>query len=180
MIWLLNATDIDVVSLRKGEYVPWLVVAIVVTIMSFCFIAFPTSYSPIVVEITGTLIGFLAALSFAELIRVSERLRRTRELVKNLLDEMKYILSALNDDLFWFDIDMWKMAISSGELMVLDEELIKYFRSFYSYAQALLDMGNVLKTALANDNDERANDILNVMKPFKEKMREVGEIVLKP
>ena len=166
--------------MRKREYIPWLIIAAVAIATIFYFISSPfvASYSPIVVEITGTMIGFLLAISVTELIKISEKYHRFKELVRGLVKEMRYILSILNDDVLWFDIDMWKMALSSGELGILDNELRDYFRTFYSNAQAVLNMGNVLKTALANNNEKTANEIIEAMKPFKTKMKEIGEIVI--
>ncbi|MFW9888917.1 MAG: hypothetical protein ACFFER_12085 [Candidatus Thorarchaeota archaeon] len=164
--------------MRKIEYIPWGIIALTVSICAIYFIWTPVEYPAMAVEIEGTLIGFLLALSFAELIKIYDRSRQFKEVVRGLVNEMRYILSVLSDDLFWFDIDMWKMAISSGNLGLLDEDLLGYFRTFYSHAHVILDMGNMLKMALANGNEELANEMIKAMKPFKAKMREVGKLVL--
>lgn len=166
--------------MRKKEHIPWLVISVVVILLAFYFIAAPlaVTYSPITVEIVGTLIGVLLALSIAELIEIKERYQRFEQLVKGLVKEMRYILSVLDDDLFWFSIDQWKMATSSGELSILDDELLDYFTMFYSHAQAMLDMGNMLKNAVTSGNEKVVNELHEAMKPFKAKMREIGNAVL--
>lgn len=137
--------------MRKTEWVPWVLIIIVVSFLSLCFLSVTNfdAYTPITVEITGAFLGFLLAISFAEIIKLSEKRVREKDLLQSLISEMIPVVlhsDELKEGPNRISDDMWQMGLSSGDLTLFDS----YKRNrFFGYYIAVRNYNEIHKTWLA-------------------------------
>jgi len=132
--------------LRKWELIQWVAIFILGCMAALWFISqsIPSDYAPVTVEIIGTFIGFIVALSFAEIIKFKDSVIRGRELknhfVKGMLDFLEFEANLENTKGFSkIPNEIWLTSISTGDLVLLDYPLRIAVSFFYDHAREFND-----------------------------------------
>lgn len=114
----------------------WYVIFITVTIVSLVAIVVPISdlLSSLAIEIIGSLLGFLIAVSFSMAIQVRENWKRALDLVNRLREDVFSIVSDLERGASHeVPTEVWDMVVATGDLKFLDKKeywsFLWFFRS---------------------------------------------------
>jgi len=119
------------------EYSLWtkILFATVAWALLMMFIPPTVIISPITVEITGSVIGFILAIGFTELIKLKEKRNRAKKIKDDIREEISEITELVEKDETMISFDIWEMAVSTGDVGLLDSDTRKDFGEFYRYVR---------------------------------------------
>ena len=168
-------------QLRKLEYLPWMFTALFSGLGAVVFIYYPDVgfFAPLSIEVIGTVIGFVLAISVAELIKISDKYSREKNITKALLNEVTDIVSNVDSNSVVIITDMWDMAIASNDLCIFNLEKLLHFRQFYASAKIIHEMGSSLKDTWIKDDKEKLLILKSALTPVIETIRRRGKLLLK-
>ncbi len=162
------------------EWLPWLSIAIIGGTAMFWFISQPDPnlYTPITVEIVGLAIAFFIAISFSELIKTKDKQERRNELIDSFLVEIKSI-TRITEPTALMNIDMWAMAITSGELSILEKQIRSDFRKFYVLVGIQRDMRSTWIASIPVKNPELFKGMSSELESLYKSIQGLGIVLLK-
>ena len=153
-----------------GEIKPiywWIVSFCLVLIIVLLTLFFPTagtSFSNFSTEIIGTFLGFCLAISFAEIAKHANDTINADKLAKLLTMETRSILQQLEIGGSEIQAQSWKLAISTGQLVLLDEQIQTNFLSFFGaieiYNQLVLFNRQVTMFGVSEERGQASSEAL--------------------
>ncbi|MFX1485357.1 MAG: hypothetical protein ACFFCP_19465 [Promethearchaeota archaeon] len=145
----------------------WLISFCIVIGIVLISILFPTagaSFSNFSTEIIGTFLGFGLAISFAEIAKHANDKVNGDKLAKLLTTETRAILRQLEVGGSEIKAQSWKLAISTGQLVLLDEQQQANFLSFFGsieiYNQLVLFNRQVTMFGLSEDGGQASSEAI--------------------
>ncbi len=111
----------------------WFIIPLVIipTLLYAIFVS-QIEYSPLSVEILGTLSGILIAISFAEMVKIVDKESKAAEFKTILIEDIKRCLELLDGEKIRVSTYIWDMGIADGIISTLDKKLREYAWRFYN------------------------------------------------
>jgi hypothetical protein len=153
--------------------------SLVMVILAFIYPSFGNSLSSFAVEIIGTFVGFSLAISFAEIARYENSKNKASNLLRLLVREISIIIEILRESAMEIPLEVWEMAISTGDFALLDDmaqgNIIGFFGGFkyYHRAHEIHDLSK-----LVGVSDEKLELLWEDIKGTAESIVESGEEIL--
>ncbi len=147
--------------------------------LAFMDPSFGAHLSNFAVEIMGTFVGFSLAISFAEMARYQNSKNKASNLLRLLVREISKIIEVLRESPIEIPLEVWEMAISTGDFALLDDRaqltFIGWFGGFkyYHRAHEIHDLSK-----LAGISDEKLELLRKDIERTAESFVETGEEVL--
>ena len=135
--------------------------------------------SPYAGDVLGSMIGFMLAISFAELVKLDDKRDRAKKIEADIRDEITDNLVIIDKVQHTLASDIWEMALSTGDIGLLDSDIRRLYSEHYrhvKYHRRILDT-IALTEPVGNKN---VNDKLTeLMLVSQETIRLTGERALK-
>jgi len=123
--------------MSNREYLSWRNIILVTLGWALLMIVIPPTviFSPIAVEILGSMIGFILAISFTELIKLNEKKNRAKKIEDDIRGEISEIIELVEKTETMISFDIWEMAVSTGDVGLLNSDTRRLYSEFYRYVR---------------------------------------------
>ncbi|MHA1935400.1 MAG: hypothetical protein ACW97A_08960 [Candidatus Thorarchaeota archaeon] len=166
--------------MRKRENIIWYAVfgvsVIVAIYLVFAFLGMEDT--SMLVEIVGASIGFMLAISFAEVAKLDDKKDREKRLISSFLSEIIVVIEYLKRDSMWLPSDMWDMGIGSGDICLLDNITRNEFSIFFSTVKSHRDNAEGLRAARISQDAVLIPKFIEVMDDNAKLMHQMGQELL--
>ena len=91
--------------------------------------------SPFAGDIIGSMIGFMLAISFAEIIKIDEKSNRAKKINEDIREEISDNLETIDTVQHTLASDIWEMALSTGDIGLLDSDTRRLYNLHYRHVR---------------------------------------------
>ncbi|TET11116.1 MAG: hypothetical protein E3J86_03705 [Candidatus Thorarchaeota archaeon] len=121
--------------MRRRNYLTWGGLFLITLFLAMIFIFFPPllPLSPYAGDILGSMIGFMLVMTFAEIVKLDDKRDRAKKIEADIRKEITKIAEEVRKDALhvFISMDIWDLAISTGDLALVDSKLHEDFMRFY-------------------------------------------------
>jgi hypothetical protein len=156
----------------------------VILIVSFAFAAFAvlgpysSTYNDMSIEIIGTILGVLIALTLAEILKLDRKRERETSLITSLLSEVRTIIKNAKNLVFWLPSDMWDMGIASGDLSLVENNTRDDFRQYFYLVKVYCNLAATLPSIRLGQDQELYNTTRSNLEGMSDTICRIGGQIL--